>query len=171
MPVATTNGIIHQPLLLRSCSRLIEAAAKNQANTSVIRMVATCGNSAALTAFSPSAGSMDAEMPMMSMATGPVAMPKASQKTVSNSSAASIDHRMTSVASQYLPRLMRPSKRDSNHLVSTAASGRPEMAGGPEYWSHAPALGSIPEHFRAKHALGLDPWVENGSRQENVSNQ
>src|SRR5437667_11861184 len=25
--------------------------------------------------------------------------------------------------------------------------------------------------FQAKHALGLDPWVESGSRKENASNQ
>jgi hypothetical protein len=27
------------------------------------------------------------------------------------------------------------------------------------------------ERFQAKHALGLDPWVETGSRQESASNQ
>jgi hypothetical protein len=25
--------------------------------------------------------------------------------------------------------------------------------------------------FRAKHALGLDPWVDTGSREENASNK
>jgi hypothetical protein len=28
-----------------------------------------------------------------------------------------------------------------------------------------------PEHFRAKHALGLDPGVDTGSREENASKQ
>ncbi|MBU6458845.1 MAG: hypothetical protein KGQ48_15115, partial [Bradyrhizobium sp.] len=27
------------------------------------------------------------------------------------------------------------------------------------------------ERFRAKHALGLDPWVDTGSRKENASKQ
>jgi hypothetical protein len=27
------------------------------------------------------------------------------------------------------------------------------------------------ERFRAKHALGLDPWVDSGSREENASKQ
>jgi hypothetical protein len=29
----------------------------------------------------------------------------------------------------------------------------------------------ILERFRAKHALGLDPWVDTGSREENASKQ
>src|SRR5258708_25635930 len=102
------NGTSHQALLLRSCSRLIEAAAKRHAKKTVIGMMTICGNSEA----SP-VNRIDAEMTTRLMASGPP-MPRIMIRIASNSSTEIMPQRMLSVASQYLAQLMRPSKRNRN---------------------------------------------------------
>src|SRR5258708_4317824 len=105
---AMKKGTSHQPLLLRSCSRLIEAAAKRHAKKTVIGMMTICGNSEA----SP-VNRIDAEMTTRLMASGPP-MPRIMIRIASNSSTEIMPQRMLSVASQYLAQLMRPSKRNRN---------------------------------------------------------
>src|SRR5664279_3945221 len=80
--------------------------------------VAIRGNSAA--GASSSVNWIDAEMPTRLTESGPVAMPWLRQMTVSNSSEKIIAHRIIKLASQYLPRLMRPSNPNRNDLVSIA---------------------------------------------------
>src|SRR5450755_2596772 len=91
---------------------------------------------------------IDAEMLPTSMASGPPPMPKTVASVASIMSTKIIQERMINVASQYLARLMRPSKLNRCHLWSIAASGGPELAGDPEYWSHGPASGSISERLQ-----------------------